>query len=129
MILKTIVISGALAGLAATGFLLTEFTKYNETFPLGLPFTGIAVALLGRNHPIGIVLAALLFAGLDSGARQLSGEIPAELARALATIIQGAVILFVGGEGLLHWIFRARGKNRERSVHPPTPTPRAGESI
>ena len=83
-----------------------------------LGFTGIAVALLGRNHPVGIVLAALLFAGLDSGARQLSGEIPAELARALATIIQGAVILFVGGEGLLHWLFRRRGAEAGADADP-----------
>ena len=112
--------------LAGSGETLGHYYQLQENTLSGvlvtLGFTGIAVALLGRNHPVGIVLAALLFAGLDSGARQLSGEIPAELARALATIIEGAVILFVGGEGLLHWIFRRRGRLKERTLHPPTAT-------
>jgi simple sugar transport system permease protein len=126
-------IAGAFAGLAGSGETLGHYYQLQENTLSGvlvnLGFIGIAVALLGRNHPVGIVLAALLFAGLDSGARQLSGEIPAELARALATIIQGAVILFVGGEGLLHWIFRRRGQLRERTLQPPTPTPTPGEPI
>jgi simple sugar transport system permease protein len=120
-------IAGAFAGLAGSGETLGHYYQLQENTLSGvlvtLGFTGIAVALLGRNHPIGIILAALLFAGLDSGARQLSGEIPAELARALATIIQGAVILFVGGEGLLQWLFRRRTPRPERSLTPPPPPP------
>jgi simple sugar transport system permease protein len=112
-------IAGAFAGLAGSGETLGHYYQLQENTLSGvlvnLGFTGIAVALLGRNTPIGIVLAALLFSALDSGARQLSGEIPAELARALATIIQGAVILFVGGEGILRWLFRSRPK-RERTL-------------
>ena len=77
-------IAGAFAGLAGSGESLGHYYQLQENTLSGvlvnLGFTGIAVALLGRNHPIGIVLAAFLFAGLDSGARQLSGEIPAELA-------------------------------------------------
>ena len=126
-------IAGAFAGLAGAGESLGHYYQLQDNTLSGvlvtLGFTGIAVALLGRNHPIGIVLAALLFSGLDSGARQLSGEIPAELARALATIIQGAVILFVGGEGLLHFIFRRRAPRPERTLTPPpaaTPTLREG---
>jgi ABC-type uncharacterized transport system permease subunit len=126
-------IAGAFAGLAGSGETLGHYYQLQENTLSGvlvtLGFTGIAVALLGRNHPIGIVLAAFLFAGLDSGARQLSGEIPAELARALATIIQGAVILFVGGEGLLHWIFRSRGPKKERTVHPPPTAATPGEGL
>jgi simple sugar transport system permease protein len=126
-------IAGAFAGLAGSGETLGHYYQLQENTLSGvlvtLGFTGIAVALLGRNHPIGIVLAALLFSGLDSGARQLSGEIPAELARALATIIQGAVILFVGGEGLLHLIFRRRPPKPERTLTPPPATPTPGESM
>ena len=66
------------------------------------------MALLGRNHPVGIVLAAFLFAALDSGARYLSGEFSAELARSLGTIIQGVIILLVGGEVLLRWLVARR---------------------
>ena len=130
-IVLAMAIAGGFAGLAGSGETLGHYYQLQENTLSGvlvtLGFTGIAVALLGRNHPIGIVLAALLFAGLDSGARQLSGEIPAELARALATIIQGAVILFVGGEGLLHWIFRSRTPKKERALHPPTPAATPGE--
>ena len=119
-------IAGAFAGLAGSGETLGHYYQLQENTLSGvlvtLGFTGIAVALLGRNHPVGILLAALLFSGLDSGARQLSGEIPAELARALATIIQGAVILFVGGEGLFQWLFRRRAPKQERSLTPPPPT-------
>ena len=78
-------IAGAFAGLAGSGETLGHYYQLQENTLSGvlvnLGFTGIAVALLGRNTPIGIILAALLFSGLDSGARQLSGEIPAELAR------------------------------------------------
>jgi ABC-type uncharacterized transport system permease subunit len=126
-------IAGAFAGLAGSGETLGHYYQLQDNTLSGvlisLGFTGIAVALLGRNHPVGIVLAALLFAGLDSGARQLSGEIPAELARALATIIQGAVILFVGGEGLLHLIFRRRAPRPERTLVAPTAPPTAGEGM
>jgi ABC-type uncharacterized transport system permease subunit len=126
-------IAGAFAGLAGSGETLGHYYQLQENTLSGvlvtLGFTGIAVALLGRNHPIGIVLAAFLFAGLDSGARQLSGEIPAELARALATIIQGAVILFVGGEGLLHFMVRRRGPKKERTVHPPPTAATPGEGV
>jgi ABC-type uncharacterized transport system permease subunit len=118
-------IAGAFAGLAGSGETLGHYYQLQENTLSGvlvnLGFTGIAVALLGRNTPIGIILAALLFSALDSGARQLSGEIPAELARALATIIQGAVVLFVGGEQILHWLFRSRPR-KERSIDAGPPT-------
>jgi len=131
-------ISGAFAGLAGSGETLGQYYQLQEnnltSVYITLGFTGIAVALLGRNTPVGIVLAAILFSALDSGARQLSGEIPAELARALATIIQGAVILFVGGEAILRWLFKSRRtKERKLDTTPPTvftaapPTP--GESM
>ncbi len=96
MIIKTIMISGGLAGLAATGFLLTDFTKYNETFPLGLPFTGIAVALLGRNHPGGIAVAAFAWMGIEQASRGLLPEkIPPEISKILlGTLLISSVISF-----------------------------------
>jgi len=96
MIVKTIMISGGLAGLAATGFLLTDFTKYNETFPLGLPFTGIAVALLGRNHPGGIAVAAFAWMSVETASRGLLDEkIPPEISKILlGTLLISSVISF-----------------------------------
>jgi ABC-type uncharacterized transport system permease subunit len=96
MIMKTIVISGALAGLAASGFLLTSFPKYSDAFPLGLAFTGIGVALLGRNHPAGIAVAAFVWQGIETASRGLlEVKIPPEITVImLGTLLMSSVISF-----------------------------------
>jgi general nucleoside transport system permease protein len=106
-------ISGAFAGLAGSVDLL-GFKGGVSTgdFPTNLiAFTGIAVALLGRNKAIGILFAALLFAALEVGTstRQLDPEVfePA-LAVDLATMIQALVIFFVGAELLIVYLWQAR---------------------
>jgi ABC-type uncharacterized transport system permease subunit len=106
-------ISGAFAGLAGSVDLL-GFKGGVSTgdFPTNLiAFTGIAVALLGRNKAIGILFAALLFAALEVGTstRQLDPEVfEPELAVDLATMIQALVIFFVGAEFLILYAWRAR---------------------
>jgi general nucleoside transport system permease protein len=106
-------ISGAFAGLAGSIDLL-GFKGGVSTgdFPTNLiAFTGIAVALLGRNKAIGILFAALLFAALEVGTstRQLDPEVfEPELATDLATMIQALVIFFVGAELLIVYIWQAR---------------------
>ena len=65
MVLYVMLLSGAVAGLIGLPQLLGESHAYNLDFPAGLGFTGIAIALLGRNSPIGIVFGALLWAFLD----------------------------------------------------------------
>jgi general nucleoside transport system permease protein len=106
-------IAGAFAGLAGSVDLL-GFKGGVSTgdFPTNLiAFTGIAVALLGRNKAVGILFAALLFAALEVGTstRQLDPEVfePA-LATDLATMIQALVIFFVGAEFLILYFWRAR---------------------
>jgi simple sugar transport system permease protein len=106
-------IAGAFAGLAGSVDLL-GFKGGVSTgdFPTNLiAFTGIAVALLGRNKAVGIMFAALLFAALEVGTstRQLDPEVfePA-LAVDLATMIQALVIFFVGAEFLILYAWRAR---------------------
>ena len=96
MVVKTIVLSGMLAGLAAMAPLLCENFKYNEGFPLGTAFTGIGVALLGRNHPAGIAVAAFVWAGVEHGARNLSSvDIPSETSKILlGTLLLSAVVSF-----------------------------------
>jgi simple sugar transport system permease protein len=85
-------------------------------------FTGIAVALLGRNKAVGILFAALLFAALEVGTstRQLDPEVfePA-LAVDLATMIQALVIFFVGAELLILYIWRSRALIRTRPAIQP----------
>jgi simple sugar transport system permease protein len=124
-------ISGLFAGLAGSGEALGVQHRITDiglaVSPVG--FTGIAVALLGRNHPVGIILAAFLFAGLDSGARFLSGEFSAELAGSLATIIQGLIILLVGGEAILRWVVAQRMRGDKAAPTDVPPGPAAGPTI
>ena len=96
MIMKTIILSGALAGLAGMGPLLSEFHKYGDTFPTALGFTGISVALLGRNHPAGIAVAAFVWAGIEQAARGLpTVGVPPEIGKIIqGTLLLSAVIAF-----------------------------------
>jgi ABC-type uncharacterized transport system permease subunit len=85
-------LSGAVAGLIAMPELLGRDYSYAITSTQGYGFTGIAVALLGRNHPGGIALGALLWAFLDKSAVSLEQvNVPKEI----ATIMQGAIVLSV----------------------------------
>lgn len=92
MVIKTMFISGALAGLVGMSPLLGFFHQYVQDFPIGLGFAGIAVALLGRNHPVGIGLGALLFGLMDRSALILDLR---GIPREIVIIIQGVVVLAV----------------------------------
>ena len=65
-------------------------------FPSGYGFTGIAVALMGRNHPVGVIMASLLFGALFQGGAELDFEFES-ITRDMVLLIQGLVILFSGG--------------------------------
>ena len=114
--IASMAICGAFAGLAgAIQVLGVNYSIASSDVPvLDIGFTGIAVALLGRNTAIGVVLAAFLFAALQSGGRQLSGAFSPELAGGVSSIIQGTIILLVGGELIVRWLV-ARAK-RERAI-------------
>jgi len=88
-------ISGALAGLVGVNEILGVHHRLLLDFAAGYGFGGIAVALMGRNHPLGIVLASLLFGVLQQGGTELSFDIPA-ITRDMVVAIQGLVILFSG---------------------------------
>ena len=92
MVVIAMLISGGLAGLVGVPQLLGAAFSYSLDFPTGLGFTGIAIALLGRNNPLGIGLAALLWSFLDQSALILDlNDIPKEI----VTIMQGTVVLSV----------------------------------
>jgi simple sugar transport system permease protein len=92
MIVTTMLISGAIAGLIGMSDLLGFFHAYTLDFPTGLGFDGIAVALVGLNHPAGIAVAALLFGWVDRAAQILDLEgIPKEV----IIITKGVIILSV----------------------------------
>ena len=88
-------LSGALAGGVAVNELLGVHHRLVLDFAAGYGFTGIAVALMGRGHPLGIVLAALLFGALQQGGADLAFESP-RITREMVVVIQGLVILFSG---------------------------------
>jgi len=91
MIMYAMLLSGACAGLVGMVEILSESHKYDDGFVRGLGFLGIAVALLGRNHPGGIAVAALLFGFLDSssGILQITGSATPEIVQ----IMQGIIVL------------------------------------
>jgi ABC-type uncharacterized transport system permease subunit len=92
MVIKTMLLSGAVAGLIGLPDLLGRDHHYGTEFTSGLGFLGIAVSLLGRNSPVGIALGALLFAFLDRAAVPLQ---LAEIPSSVVTIIQGTIVLAV----------------------------------
>jgi ABC-type uncharacterized transport system permease subunit len=92
-------ISGALAGMAGINEVLGYRYRYYDGFSGGYGFTGIAVALLGRNHPAGVALAALLLGGLVRGGLFV-GIFSEHVSRDLVLVLQGLAILFVAAQRL-----------------------------
>jgi general nucleoside transport system permease protein len=87
-------IAGGLAGLVAIHEVLGYRYTYHDSFSAGVGFVGIAVALLGRNHPVGIVLAAILFGALNRGSLFLDLNFD-NLSKDLVMVLQGVIVLFV----------------------------------
>jgi ABC-type uncharacterized transport system permease subunit len=88
-------LSGALAGFVGVNEIIGVHHRIILNFPAGYGFGGIAVALMGRNHPVGVVLASLLFGVLYQGGAELAFDIPA-ITKEMVVVIQGLVILFSG---------------------------------
>lgn len=91
MWIRAMTISGMLAGLGGTNFVLGYKHYYEEGFVGGAGFLGIAVALVGRNHPLGVVIAAFFFAVLSQGGLAINAFVPKQMVE----VLQGAVILAV----------------------------------
>jgi simple sugar transport system permease protein len=92
MVLITMFMSGAVAGMIGLPYLLSDpsFLKYGDAFPASIGFTGLGIALLGRNNPIGIAAAALVWAGIERATQPLGPlGIPPEIGK----IMQGSFLL------------------------------------
>jgi len=100
VIISAMCISGALAGFVAVNEIMGVHHRLLMNFPAGYGFTGIAVALMGRNHPVGIIVASLLFGVLYQGGAELAFEIP-KITREMVVAIQGLIILFSGALALM----------------------------
>jgi simple sugar transport system permease protein len=94
-IILAMFLSGAVAGGVGINEIMGIHHRLLLDFTSGFGFVGIAVALMGRNHPFGIFLSALLFGVLFQGGTELSFDMP-KVNRDMVVVIQGLVILFSG---------------------------------
>jgi ABC-type uncharacterized transport system permease subunit len=95
MVIVAMLVSGALAGLAAVNSVMGSTHYLSLNFPAGAGFIGIAIALMGRQHPVGIFLSSVLFGALIQGGFDLSLEKP-NIPQETFIFIQGLIILFCG---------------------------------
>jgi len=94
-IMRSMMISGALAGLVGINEIAGVHGRIIPEFVAGAGFAGIAVSLIGRNHPVGIILAAILFGALYQGGAELAFEIQG-FSREMVFTLQGLIVLFAG---------------------------------
>lgn len=103
-IIVAMTISGSLAGMVGINEVLGYRYRYYDGFSDNYGFTGIAVALLGRNHPVGVVVAALLFAVLQRGGIHVDG-FSEHVTKDIVQVLQGTIILFVAAEAFFRGSF------------------------
>jgi simple sugar transport system permease protein len=101
-VLKVMFLSGLLGGLAGGIQILGVHHRFVANFSRGFGFDGITVALLGRNSPLGVLIAALLFGALRSGGTTM--ELFTDVPRDLVDIIQAIIIFFVAIDLSLDWL-------------------------
>jgi simple sugar transport system permease protein len=111
LIVVTMSLCGMLAGLAGTILFLGEVGFYPATFGTGIGFDGIAIALLGRAHPVGVLLGALLFGVMRNGASlmQIRADIPVEI----IDVLQAVILFFLAADVIVRWVFRVRAAGVE----------------
>lgn len=103
----SMVLSGGLAAMAGITEVFGKYHRFIEGFSPSFGFTGIAVAILGRNHPVGVLLTTLLFGMMDMGALRMSRV--TNVSTNMITVVQSLVILLVAAPELIKW-----HKNRKR---------------
>lgn len=108
-------ISGALSGLVGVNEVMGHQHRVIEGFSPGYGFTGIAVALLARSHPIGILFSAILFGALQNGAREIE-FLSDTVTKEFALVLQGAIVAFVAAEALFERLWASlSAKFRKKS--------------
>jgi general nucleoside transport system permease protein len=108
LVLGSMMASGALAGMVGINEIAGVHGRLIGDFVAGAGFAGIAVSLIGRNHPLGIVFAALLFGALYQGGAELAFEISG-FSREMVFMLQGLIVLFAGAMAQVAAPWLARG--------------------
>jgi ABC-type uncharacterized transport system permease subunit len=108
-------ISGSLAGMVGINEVLGYRYRYYDGFSDNYGFTGIAVALLGRNHPVGVIIAALLFAVLQRGGIPVDA-FTQHVTKDIVQVLQGTIILFVAAEAFFRGPFAKFGLLKRSKV-------------
>ncbi|MBY6201369.1 ABC transporter permease [Maritalea mobilis] len=128
IVMVSMLISGGLAGMMAINGVMGEAERLVIDNVQGAGFVGIAVALMGRSHPVGVFLAALLFGALYQGGAELEFEMPA-VSREMIVVIQALVILFTGAlDNMVRMpmeaFFLARHRRQEAAAAAAAPNPK-----
>ena len=112
-IILTMALSGMLAGMAGAIEVTGLNYRHELGFSVGYGFDAIAIALLGKTHPFGVVLGAILFAGMRNGATRMQflTQIPVDI----ISVIQALILLFVAADAIIRYIYRIRARE-ERLV-------------
>ncbi|MBA3355750.1 MAG: ABC transporter permease [Pyrinomonadaceae bacterium] len=114
-IIVAMTISGALAGMVGINEVLGYRYRYYDGFSDNYGFTGIAVALLGRNHPVGVIISALLFAILQRGGIPVDA-FTEHVTKDIVQVLQGTIILFVAAEAFFRGPFAKFGLLKRSKV-------------
>jgi ABC-type uncharacterized transport system permease subunit len=112
-IILTMMLSGALAGLAGSIEVTGLNYRHELGFSIGYGYDAIAIALLGKSHPLGVVLASFLFAAMRNGATRM--QFLTQLPVDLISMLQALILLFVAADVIVRYIYRIKSKG-ERVV-------------
>jgi simple sugar transport system permease protein len=103
IVVVVMAIAGGLAGIAGANQVLGVLGRASPGFSGGIGFNAIAVALLGRSHPVGVLFAGLLFGALEAGGRQM--QVAAGVSNDLIAIIQALIIIFIAAPTIVRGVF------------------------